>query len=386
LPGGGAGQRGRRREEGPGVQREIYERDIRSNPAVHGTSVFIRPENDEQLRHFGFIAHIYFPTLATQLDADDERVLGEVKDYFMTSDPVMLRAPVRFLVWGTADWRRADNDSLAQERARSVRRWLDTNIGDCAAIDEDLGEPGPGEGAPGVMEHGTECRPSPWYQADSQGRGVAGTPRDGLTPEELNEFRAAHVLAVMGRVAISEEIRRPPPDPLPPLRSTHFKIRILQSFGGDVPLIPSLSGNYAAMEIVDTTNNMRLIFEYIGWGAGWSFMPVNASRTSAWQAFTTTAQLNLIDFEGPVLHTSAGIAFRRGATVDTFRLFGPAMNGADSIYLVFSGTWEEAVAGGFGADFGGLEPVVSLVGWNRVPPDYTTNPDYPLPRDFTFSD
>lgn len=377
MPGGGAGQRGGgRRQEGAGYQGQQYDvGDLRSNTA-QGRSIFIPPD-DDLIR---CIAHIYFPTSGTELDDDDIHVLEQIRDLY---DPTtMLGRQLNLYVFGTADWRPADNDRLAMVRARSVRRWLDNNIGNCDQIPVDQAELNPGERLD-FPEHGTNC--NALYHCTSQGNGVSGTRADGLTAEQLNQFRAAHIYARIGPVPPpSVDIQVPPPQPIPPVLSTHFKIRILQSCGMDIPLL-GLSGNYLAMEIVDTTNNIRRIFRYTGPGFGFS-LPFNVSRTSDWKPFTTTVPMNVSDFRGPVIHFSWGIAVVRGRTDDVFQLCAPVIYGGDSVRVRFQGSWsDQAINVGFGVDFGGLEPVG--LGWSRVPSDYTTKrPPYPRPWDYTFHD
>jgi hypothetical protein len=343
---------------------------------VQGTSVYIPPRDDNQLRHFWCIAKIYFPTSGIALDAQDVDVLNQVKNYFMTSHPVMLRGGVRFLVWGTADWRRAENDRLAWGRARSVRRWLDNNIGNCDRIEPEHREAlGPNENGH-ETEYGSHCRQ--YYQADSEGRGVAGTYADGRTAVQLNRFRAAYVLAIFNPYTPSEEIRRPLPDAPPPQTSTHFSLRILQSTGVGLPGTPA-GGVSTALEIVDTgtpRNHLRRIYNYIGVGAGWG-CAISINGMSDWRAFTTTVPMSVSDFGGAVLHTSWGFSVVRGRSDDTFRLFAPVAFGGDSVLIEIQGSWSDiGLSVGFGADTGWLEALdEGMITWaTRVPDDYHEHP------------
>lgn len=389
MPGGsvhrlrGRCQRGREEDVGGGgggggiTPREHRARDIQPD-TTQGTSEFIDPGTDE---HIVCIAHIYFPTNGTSLDSDDIGVLNQVRALYPPTR--MLGRRLNLYVTGTADWRPADNDRLARVRARTVRRWLDNNIGNCNHIPENQDAPGAGEGT--IPEHGTNC--NALYSSYSVGRGVSGTRADGLTAEQLNRFRAAHVYARIGPVPPpSNDIQTPGPQPpAEPLVSTHFKMRILQSCGMDIPLL-GLSGNYTVPEIVDTTNNIRRIFEVIGPGIG-AGLPANISGASGWQAFTTTVPMNVNDFRGPMIHFVLGLAARAGWVTEVFHLIAPVIYGGDSVRIEFPWTYSVGATLniGFGIDFGGLEP--TGLGWSRVPRDYTTrtNPPYPLPWE-TFED
>jgi len=357
--------------------REHRARDI-SPDTAQGTSEFIDPGTNERNV---CIAHIYFPTSGTSLDSDDIDVLNRIRQLYNPTR--MLGRRLNLIVEGTADWRPADNDRLARLRARTVRRWLDNNIGNCDQIPID--QPGPGPGERDSTEHGRNC--GPLYLSISEGMGVSGTRADGLTAEQLNRFRAANVYARIGPVPPpSNDIQTPGPQPpAEPLVSTHFKMRILQSCGMDIPLL-GLSGNYTVLEIVDTTNNIRRIFEVSGPGIG-AGLPVNISGASGWQAFTTTVSMNVNDFRGPMTHFVLALAARAGWATEVFHLIAPVIYGGNSVRIRFPWTYSAGATLniGFGIDFGGLEP--TGLGWSRVPRDYTTrtNPPYPLPWE-TFDD
>lgn len=150
-------QRGRQEDVGSGggggsggvTPREHRVREFQPD-TVQGTSEFIAPANDQ---YIVCIALIYFPTNGTSLDDDDRRVLNQIRELYNPTR--MLGRHLNLYVSGTADWRRADNDRLARVRARTVRRWLDNNIGNCDQIPEDQAGPGPGESD--YPEHGRNC-------------------------------------------------------------------------------------------------------------------------------------------------------------------------------------------------------------------------------------
>jgi hypothetical protein len=349
--------------------------DIGSNPA-QGESVFLNPDDNPRLsadEDMHLVAHIYFPTNVTELDDDDLRALDRLKLYY--NEERLRQNHVYFAVIGFADWRQADNLRLSQERARHVRRFLDNTIGICDNIDPNRAELAPNEGR--HVEEGTNCRCG-HYHCTSQGNGVWGTVADGRSSRQLNRFRVAEIFAR------TQPVPPPLPEPTPTpettrirlARSTHFKIRLLQGVGADIPFTP-LSGNWNAVEIVDVQNNIRMFFKYTGSGFGVS-LPVNVSGSSSWlDVYTTPFELHVSNFGGPALHWGFGLQVGRGYTEDYFILFGLIRYGGDTVALRFRGAWsEKGLNLGGGADVGVLENRGRTA--TAVPPDYTTG-SYPMP-------
>ena len=290
------------------------------------TSRYSDPQPDPQ----GLVARIYFPTNGTTLDDQDREIMARVVDHYRI---LLLGNSIHFDVVGTADWRPADNSRLARERAESVRQYLDNAF----------------------------LRNSSGYSCSSSGIGTIGTPDDGRTDEELSQFRRADIITLFRHRRRDPD---PPPTPEPPeqpVLSTSFKARVVGSAGGGIVV----GFGYGGLEIVDTTNNRRMYYRYAGLGisAGLS----GASGISDWIEFTTTDAIRVEDFEGPVFHTAGGIALGRGPMVETFRIFGPTIPGADVILLEYHGLWEEGWALGAGADFGPLDPITDV---DEVPDDY----------------
>jgi outer membrane protein OmpA-like peptidoglycan-associated protein len=290
-----------------------------------GTSRYSDPQPSPD----GLVARIYFPTSETTLDEQDLAVLAQVVDHYRI---LLLGNSIHFDVVGTADWRPADNDRLANERAESVRQYLDNAF----------------------------LRNSSGYSCSSSGIGTIGTPNDGSTAEELSEFRRADIITLF-RHRRREPEPTPEPDPPEPVLSTNFKARVVGSAGGGVVIGVGFGG----LEIVDTTNNRRLYYRYAGLGvsAGLS----GASGISDWIEFNTSVPIRVEDFEGPVFHTAGGAALGRGPMVETFRIFGPTIPGADVVLLEYVGIWEEGWALGAGVDFGPLDPIADV---DEVSEDY----------------
>jgi hypothetical protein len=345
-------------------------------PGPQGESIFLNPEDNPLYTpsELTRVALIYFATNERELDDDDRRVLDRLKRYY--SEERLRDNHVFFSVVGYADWRPADNLGLSQERARSVRRFLDSTIGQYPNITED--RLGPGE--PDHREHETNCI-NAHYHCTSQGNGASGDRLQGITAAQLNRFRVAEVHARMER-----DLPPPPPPPNPTpdstrirlARSTHFKIRMLQGRGADIPFTP-LSGNWNAIEIVDVQNNIRRIYEYKGGGFGIS-LPVNWSGSSSWVDVYTYAPLSVSHFGGPTIHGGFGRT-APNYSEDRFILIGPVRYGSDTVILRFRGQLGESLRDsqniGGGIDFGVLQAAHAAT---TVPPDYTANSESRLPR------
>lgn len=387
MPGGGAGQRGGgRRQEGAGIQGQQYDvRDIRSN--VQAQSIFLNPDDNPRFAGHGdwnLVAHIYFATNETELDDDDLRVLDTLKRYY--SEERLQENHVYFSVVGWADWRQADNISLSQGRARSVRRFLDSTIGQYPGITENRIDPGPD-----YREHETNCINAHYY-CTSQGNGVAGSRLHGYTASDLSRFRVAEIYARMGPVLPPlPEDNTPESTRIRLARGTLFSIRLLQGIGADIPLT-GLSGNWNAMEVVDVRNHIRQIYEYTGLGFGIGLTPVSCGGISSWHdpEIVTGVEIHVRNFGGPTAHAGGGVqglqeiiqsAPHGGA--DVFFLVGPTRYGSDTVLLVFVG--EPSDRGlQFGAGFDGGALVVRGPA-TRVPDDYLTkDPPYPPPWEYTF--
>lgn len=181
-----------------------------NNGEAQGTSFY----SDPQPSNLGLVAKIYFPTSGTELDSQDRDILRRVINHYgailqsiirnrslnspsqTSPSPISpLESGVHFEIIGAADWRPAENERLARERARSVMEYLMYNP---------------------VSNLGTY---RPYFGCYWHGEGAIGTPDDGSTAEELNEFR---------RVEIITRYRPPEPTPTPaptsaPAPSVHLR-------------------------------------------------------------------------------------------------------------------------------------------------------------------
>jgi hypothetical protein len=128
--------------------------------------------------------------------------------------------------------------------------------------------------------------------------------------------------------------------PPPPAQNTRFRVRLL----GDVTLTgaPRLSpprgrlgtgpaAEAMLFEIQDVDHRLSAFYGYSGLGIGVGINAAWLSGTDSgpWNAFTTSAPMNVGDFGGPARFTTAGAG---NHTINYFHMLGTP-DGVDSVYL-----------------------------------------------------
>lgn len=273
---------------------------------AQGKSFFYKDPQPSQ----GRVAQIYFPTLGTELDDNDKQVLDQV---FVHYEMKILVQRIKFVVIGTADWRQADNERLAQDRARAVRAYLDKKF---EKMDPD------------------------YYKCIDIGIGAIGSPDDGKTAEELSKYRGALIVTTYLPIENQTEPPKPKPVPPEPVLSTKFKARINWGIGGG----EAGGGAYTELEIVDITN-LRLMKGYYGGIGATGGLPISISGIdgpSDWQDISTNVPIQVEDFQGPVAHFVGGLSFFVGPIYETYILQGPMFTNLnnDYAYIRFKGLRE----------------------------------------------
>jgi len=243
---------------------------------------------------------------------------------------------------GYADYRytKEHNYDLSERRANAVAKYLEDKLGAFSS-----------------------------YRATVKGRGIDYNGIDRPPDSKaLMQYRRVDI------VADSPDLP-PPPKPEAPGEqlSQTWKARLVRSFSTGYGV---WAGDVFQIEIVDLTNNIAMLFKYVGIGLGASVKgtPGGSADKSAWVNFSTIMKTNVMDFEGGAVHASGQAQVSGGLSSDNVKLYGPEAHrpGDAPINLEWSG-WND-----WGSKGAGIGVMMSFGG---ISPDPPQQKPYPAPGD-----